>query len=364
MNLPATLADVATAAGVSRSTASLVLNGQPGPARATVEKVQQIADELGYRPDVRARRLRGAKSHCVALLTTVPEAVAGDESGYSFQIALAVPLSRLLLARGYSMLLVPPLQDIRQLDDLDMDAAVIVEPRSGEPFTAELHRRGVKTVAVGDAPGLEVDGVVDRGASGADVMLAHLRDAGARRIGVLLGEVDNAVTVSVRDYLRQVAGGASAGVGATTDHTASTDSPAHPDNTVDYRVSTCQVDRAAAKAAAHELLTDHPETDAVYAPTDLMALGVLDAAADLGRVVPGDLLVATNFNGPRALGATPPLTSLDLDMTAVAEACAQLIIESVDGGVADGVLRQEVRQPGLVVRDSTVRGAIRPVSGR
>jgi DNA-binding LacI/PurR family transcriptional regulator len=314
-----------------------------------VEKVQQVADELGYRPDVRARRLRGAKSHCVALLTTVPEAVAGDESGYSFQIALAVPLSRLLLARGYSMLLVPPLQDIRQLDDLDMDAAVIVEPRSGEPLTTELHRRGVKTVAVGDAPGLQVDGVVDRGASGADVMLAHLRDVGARHIGVLLGEADNAVTVSVRNYLRQVTGDTSAGSG--------------PDSSVEYLVTTCQVDRAAARTATRELLAAQPETDAVYAPTDLLALGVLDAAADLGRAVPGDLLVATNFNGPRALGATPPLTSLDLDMTAVAEACAELIIESVDGGAEDGVLRQDVRQPGLVMRGSTVPGTS-TVSGR
>lgn len=350
MNLPATLADVAVAAGVSRSTASLVLNGRPGPARATMEKVQQAADELNYRPDVRARRLRGAKSHCVALLTTVPEAVAGDESGYSFQIALAVPLSRLLLARGYSMLLVPPLQNIRQLDDLDMDAAVIVEPRSGEPFTAELHRRGVKTVAVGDAPGLQVDGMVDRGASGADVMLAHLRNAGARHIGVMLSEEDNAVTVSVRNHLRQLTGDMSAGSG--------------PDSSVEYLVTTCQVDRAAAKAAARKHLTDHPEIDAVYAPTDLLALGVLDAAADLGRVVPGDLLVATNFNGPRSLGATPPLTSLDLDMTAVAEACAELIIESVDGDAEDGVLRQEVPRPGLIVRASTVSGSVRPVSGR
>ena len=260
-----------------------------------------------------------------------------------------MPLSRLLLSHGYSMLLVPPLQSIRQLDDLDMDAAVIVEPRSGEPFTAELHRRGVKTVAVGDAPGLQVDGVVDRGASGADVMLAHLRDAGARHIVVLLGEEDNAVTVSVRNYLRQITGDMSAG--------------SDPDSSVEYLVTTCQVDRASAKAAARELLAAHPETDAVYSPTDLLALGVLDAAADLGCVVPGDLFVATNFNGPRSLGATPPLTSLDLDMTAVAEACAELIIESIDGRAEDGVLRQDVRQPGLVVRDSTVRGAS-TISGR
>ncbi|WP_130839315.1 LacI family DNA-binding transcriptional regulator [Corynebacterium neomassiliense] len=349
MNLPATLADVAAAAGVSRSTASLVLNGRPGPSAATVAKVRAVAEDLGYRPDVRARRLRGARSHCVALLTTVPEAVAGDESGYSFQIALAVPLSRLLLARGYSMLLVPPLQDVRQLDELDMDAAVIVEPRRDEPLTAELHRRGVRTVVVGDVPGLEVDAVVDRGASGADVVLAHLRDAGARHIAVVLGREENSVTVNVRDHVR--------------DHVRRSGE--------DVVVVTADVDRGgdAARSAARDLLTARPETDAVYAPTDLLALGVLAAARDLGRSVPGDLLVATNFNGPRALGAVPPLTALDLDMTAVAEACAGLIVECVAGGAGAGVLRRTVPRPGLVVRESTspsVSGTVVPgsVSGR
>lgn len=329
---------------MSRATVSLVLNDRPGPSKATRQRVRDAADRLGYRPDVRARRLRGAPSKCVALITTVPTAVAGEDSGFSFQLALALPLSRLLMARGYSMLLLPPLggdadDDEAVLDSIDVDAAVIIEPREDEPLCAALRARGVRTVSVGDVPGLAVDAVVDRGHSGADVALAHLVERGARQVGVLLSQERNSVSCTVADYLQ------SAGAGLVP-------------VTVGY--APASGGQQAGRLAARRMLQDAPDVDAVYAPTDVLALGVLQAAGELGRAVPGDLMVVTNFNGPRAREADPPVTCLDLDMAALAQACVDLLVEHAarsSHGDGQDALRRRLAAPGLVARASTHREA-------
>lgn len=341
----ATLADVAELAGVSRATASLALNGQPGPSAGTVEKVRQVADELGYRPSAKARRLRGAKSHCVALLTSAPEEVVGNESSFSFQIALAIPLSKLLLSQGYSMLLVPPLQSTTQLDGLDVDAAVVVEPRENDPIIEELRHRGVRTITVGEVPDLAVDGVVSRGFSGADVVIEHLLAVGSKNVVVVLAEDMNSVSFDVLRYVDEKRG--------TVDQGSSP--------SVEIRTLTVEIDAegAEAKKAIGRHLQAHPEVDSIYAPTDLLAVAAQEAAGDLGLDIPGDLRVATNFNGPRAQQASPSLTAVDIDTDSVARACTELILDCVDDsgevndGAGDEVKRIRVPRPQLVVRDST-----------
>ena len=62
---PATLEDVAAAAGVSRALVSIVIREAPGASAATRERVLRAADELGYRPDVRARLLARSQSKLI-----------------------------------------------------------------------------------------------------------------------------------------------------------------------------------------------------------------------------------------------------------------------------------------------------------
>ncbi len=73
----ATIADVAAAAGVSRGTVSLALNGKGRMADSTRKRVKEAATELNYRPSLRGRRLRGGASESVALMSALPDAVVG-----------------------------------------------------------------------------------------------------------------------------------------------------------------------------------------------------------------------------------------------------------------------------------------------
>ena len=62
-----TLMDVAQAAGVSRALVSIVMRGAPGAAESTRQKVLEAAQELGYRPDSRARLLRSSRTRLLGL---------------------------------------------------------------------------------------------------------------------------------------------------------------------------------------------------------------------------------------------------------------------------------------------------------
>ncbi|MFN8378866.1 MAG: LacI family DNA-binding transcriptional regulator [Anaerolineae bacterium] len=106
-NSHVTITDVAEKAGVSVSTVSRILNGKQDVAVATRDRVQQVIAELGFRPHVQAKRLRGGgKTHSLALLFPlahggnisynaletdfiVGASVAANEGGYFFNLMTA-----------------------------------------------------------------------------------------------------------------------------------------------------------------------------------------------------------------------------------------------------------------------------------
>ncbi|HEY6416722.1 MAG TPA: LacI family DNA-binding transcriptional regulator, partial [Acidimicrobiales bacterium] len=77
----ATLADVAAHAGVSVPLVSIVMRDVPGASAATRERVRQAANELGYRPDSRARLLRRIRSRLIGVVFGVQHAFHGDLVG-------------------------------------------------------------------------------------------------------------------------------------------------------------------------------------------------------------------------------------------------------------------------------------------
>ena len=73
-----TLADVAVRAGVSTALVSIVMREAPGASAATRERVRAVADELGYRPDLRARLLRRSRSRLLGVVFGVQHPFHGD----------------------------------------------------------------------------------------------------------------------------------------------------------------------------------------------------------------------------------------------------------------------------------------------
>lgn len=327
-NSRATIVDVARAAGVSVSTASRALNGLDRVDETTRALVRRTAEELDYRPNVRARRLRTGRSQGIALVTALPERVVSEVSELGFMLELAMPVARECLNRGYTLMIAPPVSDLAQLDVLDVDAAVVLDASGEDPITARLRSRGIKVVAFGRAA--HAHGSLDRGNAGADVMLAHLAERGARHVGVMLSVEDYSVTSSVLEYL---------------------DREAAPVRCTVLRAPADEGEAGGHRVALEALRAD-PSIDAIYAPLDAFAAGAILAAAELGLPVPDRLMVATNYDGRRAAASDPPITALDLDFPGLGREIAGLVFAALE---SDGPHIASSPVPTVIPRASTAR---------
>jgi LacI family transcriptional regulator len=105
------------------------------------------------------------------------------------------------------------------------------------------------------------------------------------------------------------------------------------------------------REAAGKLLADQPDADAIFCGSDQIARGVADTLRAAGRAIPGDVaLVGYDNWEPMALGAQPPLTSIDMRLEEVGRVAASLLLAAIAGEPARGTRTVPCR---LVVRQSS-----------
>lgn len=323
-----TLADVAAAAGVSVSTASLAFSGAGPISAATKERVLAAAAGLGYTgPSALGRSLRSGRSGIVGV-------VIGDQLRRSFRDPVSVQvldgLAGSLGPRGLGVLLVPATGEEGYTDDLlvstaPMDAAVLLfGARRESPIFDTLRRRGVPVV-LGEGPkdlGVPVVGVADR--RGSELLARHLMELGHRRVAVVtlpLGgprrcaPVDDGrlAEIDCPPAEHRLAGLRDAGL--------------EPVATIEAAASLVE-----AGAEAGRVLLDVPEPPtAVITHSDLLAAGVLIAARELGLRVPQDVSVA-GFDGLDLPWLAPDvLTSVAQPFAAKGAAIADAVMAILDG---------------------------------
>ncbi|MEV5343323.1 LacI family DNA-binding transcriptional regulator [Streptomyces sp. NPDC052676] len=332
---PPTIADVARAASVSRTTVSHALNGIGKVDPRTRERIKKVAAELGYRPNLRAQRLRRGEAKAIALASSMPFAVAGGPSRLGFYMEVAAAAAERALLHGYALVLVPPVQSGSALYSVDIDGAIVVEPDREDVAVAQLRERGLPYVTLGRpmAEGDEAPYVDLRGGLVVDLLLAHLREQGARRPALLIGAGSRHSAVDARAaYERAAAEHGRPPVVATA--------PEEGGEQAGY-------DACAA------LLADHPDIDAVCALVDAFAVGAVRAIRDSGRRIPDDVLVVTRYDGLRARTCEPPLTAVDLHLDRAAADAVELLLGRLRGEpTAPAATAPE---PRVVVRASSLR---------
>src|SRR6516225_10011534 len=105
------------------------------------------------------------------------------------------------------------------------------------------------------------------------------------------------------------------------------------------------------REAAARLLADEPDTDAIFCGSDQIARGVADTLRAGGRAIPGDVaLVGFDNWEPMALGAQPPLTSIDMCLEDVGRVAAEILLAAIAGEPSRGTRTVPSR---LVVRQSS-----------
>lgn len=288
----ATLRDVALRAGVSTSTASVAFSGGGPVAAGTRDRVLGAAAELGYAgPDPMARSLRRGRVGVVG-------AVVGERLLYAFRdphaVVLLDGLSEEIGRLGSSLLLLTGRTegggpDPDQLAGVAMDAAVFATCGSEDDVgLLRLLERGVPVIGVEgphrpDVPLVDID---DRGSS-AD-LARHLAGLGHSRVAVVTlplrldgreGPVDGGRLggTTFSDARRRLLG--------ARDVLGPVPATEVPENSIE-----------AGRRAGRALLTGADRPTAVMAQSDLLAVGVVQAAADLGLRVPDDVSV-TGYDG-------------------------------------------------------------------
>ncbi|MFJ9328154.1 LacI family DNA-binding transcriptional regulator [Streptomyces sp. NPDC101230] len=382
-----TLLDVARAAGVSKSTVSDALQGSGRVAEATRDRVRAVAEELGYRPNSAARRLRRSSTGAIGL--HLPQTA----TRLDYYMNLAFGAVARAQEEGFDVVLLAPEGAAGGPVASRVDGLLVIDPEVGDSAVPGLLDAGVPVVT-GErylGPSAAPTGaVVCDNAASLTALLDHVTERGARRPAVL----------------------APAGTSAWATALRTTAASWGQEHGVDVALRT--VPFAATPGEAEEttlaLLRADPTVDAVICAPDGAAPGVLRAAAALGRRVGGasarpggdasvhtagaasartvggpsartvgatsartsdsasghaagtgdgtgahprtPLLVASCVDGTATRSAEPPVTAVDLRPAAYGRACAELLCDILAGRAAPDTVRGHAWA--LETRPSTV----------
>jgi LacI family transcriptional regulator len=324
-----TIKDIARVAGVSPSTVSRALNDSPLIREETKARIRVLASALGYERNELARGLVKGSSGVVGLV--IPDIT----NPYFAEITRGV--GEVAHAQGYGLVLCNTDEDperersyVRLLRRKRVDGLILTSVTVDAPYLAELVRSGTPFALVSrltrtaDCPYVVVD---DR--KGARLAMDHLIGLGHERIGFIGGPPD---VKSSRDRMEAYRE-------AMQEHRLPGGQACFGDFT-----------QSAGREAALGVLSSSERPTAIFAANDLIALGVLEAADQLGLSVPEDLSVVGYDDIPYASLPRIQLTTVAQPTFEMGRIAAEWLLSTV-GGHREGLRR--VLVPKLVVRRTT-----------
>jgi DNA-binding LacI/PurR family transcriptional regulator len=332
---PASILDVAAAAGVSYQTVSRVINGHPNVRPVTRELVLAAIEELGFRPNRAARVLRGGPARSVTVLTP-------NTSLYGYQAALQ-GIEEAARAAGFAV----GVRVVESAAPAEVADAVAraVEP-GGALIVIAYDEAGtqalaavppeipmaalVETPAGHDGQGQPWVWLDDRKAAG--LATRYLLSLGHRTVHYL------AIPSSTQTSQRQ------AGWRAALAEAGAPGPDPLP----------CGWSPRSGYAAGQALAAD-PAVTAVLCGNDDLALGVMRAMHEAGRAIPDQVSVVGFDDTPVAEFLTPALTTVRLDFAELGRSCFTLLQALLAPGSTAGrphLRRPPTPEPELIVRES------------
>ena len=330
-----TLAEIGEEAGVSAPTVSKVLNGRSDVAPATRERVEELLHRHGY-------RRRRAAAQPQPLLELVFHEV---DSAWAMEVIRGV--EEVAREEGLSVVLSEsagqPSPGQTWVDGVlarRPTGVVLVLSELEAVQRAQLTSRGIPYVVIDPAgdPGGDVPAIGASNWHGGLAATRHLLDLGHRRIAAISGPNRMMCARARVDGYRSAL--------------ASVDVPFRPE-----LVREAGFQHEGGHAAARALLRLPPgeRPTAVFAGNDMQALGVYEAARELGLRVPDDLSVVGFDDLPITRWIGPPLTTVRQPLAEMGEAASRLVVD-LARGKRPANLRLDLATP-LIVRSSTAAPA-------
>jgi LacI family transcriptional regulator len=325
-----TIRDVAARAGVSIGTASKALNGQGKLRAETRARVALAASELGFMPNVLARALLAGRTYTVGLITT-------DSFG-RFSIPVMLGAENALGAGQISVFMCDTRDDpvrehqyVRMLLRRQVDG-VIVTGRRIEPRPSIGARLGIPVVyAMTQSLDSDEPAVLPDDYGGGQLAARHFAASGRRVLGHITGPERFLAA-------RKRAAGFWAGA---------------QEFRLDFDTRDVlygEWSEQWGREAANILLRARPDVDAIFCGSDQLARGVADTLRSAGRRIPDDVaLIGFDNWQPMAVGAQPPLTSVDMCLEDVGRIAGEYLLSAIAGQPRHGPRAVPCK---LVIRDS------------
>ncbi|MFB7715122.1 LacI family DNA-binding transcriptional regulator [Streptomyces sp. NPDC056105] len=309
-----TIADIATAAGVSKPTVSRVLNGHRDVAEATRRRVQDVAAEMGYTPSADARALRTGRHGAIGLLMPPDYWWGFGEVQYG--------IAREAARNGLRLLIQPPLPETpeaeeefakRTLPGLPVDGLILLMPYGMLRHIGDLARSGTPVAVIDDRgyrPGIPFVETTNR--EGMRAMGEHLTAHGRTRIAFVTGSANAAFAQSrFEGYLDALR---AAGL--------------------EYRPElVCLSQEWEPSLAEIDAVLEHGP-DAVMCGWDEIAFQVLGSLHKQGRAVPDEVAVTGFDDSPIASASLPALTTVHQPLRRMGRAAVRMLVDSIEHGTA------------------------------
>lgn len=328
-----TIGDVAKEAGVSKGLVSLALNDRPGVSAEAKERILRVADQLGWRPDPRARGLSTRRAYALGLIVRRSPHVIEVDPFFAAFIAGA----EAVLAEHGQVLVLSVVPDIaaeldayhRLSSERRVDGFFVTDLLDDDHRIAALGELGMPAVVLGhpeNAVGMPTISREYR--TGIEQLVTHLAELGHRRIAHVTGSLN---MQHAHNRLERFLVECEA-------------------RSLEAVVEEADFSPEQGAAATHRLLDGARRPTAVIYGNDPMAIAGMAVAHERGLSLPGDLSIAGMDGSDMGEWVFPTLTSLSNDPSEWGRASADTLLRLIEEGAAPDV---ELPEAGLIRRAST-----------
>jgi len=331
-----TIQDVADLAGVSKSTVSKYLNNIPYVSAKTAEKIEKVIKEIGFQPNSLARSLVSNKTGLIGL------AISDFDNPINMELIKSIQLEADKF--NYQVVLISTNDDQRSEDQLpkllggkfqNLDGILLANAREDGIEQTKLKKINEIfehiVLVHRHVPTKDFDYVIIDGYMGAKLATEYLIRLGHRRIAMISGPKK---IFQFRERVR--------GFKDTLQENGLLDQG--------FIIEVDEQKVEDGYRATEEIMFGGINPTAIFASTDRLALGALDAAKNYGWEIPNELSVVGFDNIYFSRLARVPLTTIDGRVKELGARSVQILIEKIEN------LRKEREQiilsPTLVVRDS------------
>lgn len=330
----ATIQDVAAKAGVSVATVSRVINNSNAVAKKSIDKVNQAIQELGYQPNFLARDLRRAETNRILVLlqtisnpyyATIVKGIEDIAQKYNYNIMLCNTDSDMKREKAY----------IDMLGKKVVEGAIFLDTEMKTEELNAVAQYNHVVLCCEYVPGIHISHVMIDNYTAAKNIVRHLISLGHTRIGLIGGDKHlSSTSLRFQGYL---------------------DAQKEAQITIDEELifwSECSSFRMGMRGMESLLYTSKRPT-AIFAMSDILAIGAMKTIGNKGLSIPEDIAVA-GFDGIEYAAVTMPgLTTVVQPTYEMGCTAMEILIKEMKSDTKN--IQEIVLEHEVVIRESTVK---------